>query len=599
MTQIVIPLFPSSPPSTASGPTRCCSGSPTSTSPSSVTNAAWSAPTTRCSASRSTARSRTIPGPDIIVFPGGVGTRPLMHDERVLDWVRTAHETTTFTTSVCTGSLVLAAAGLLDGLTATTHWSTLGTLAEHGAIPTSDRVVEHLDRRIITAAGVSSGIDMALRLVEILVDRTAAEACQLMIEYDPQPPFDSGSHRQGERGRRHPGDRVRPAPQAEVACSGRSDPARCSQTAVEQNVSPRAKLDSVVTSPSSSLPSTSTSAPSMPLTMPRSTAQMTGCSVATSPNGQWLLMIRSWSFRPSACAANPWAVERVGHRLHRRAQRSTPGVQRVAGQSVGHRPAVLLADLLGDLLGLVVRQPVERPSEQRQQQIVAAHREVDVVHLSGIGDDHVTLRRTTGTGAGDPAGDDLEISTRGELVEMVAGHVGVHAHLGGDHRGGDTLSSTGVSSGARLGDAIGVIAGEQVDRAPRRITERVGDRRHGCGERRAGRHRRIVSEPNCPYPRSGNSVQLRPPSPQWTDGHPRHRSAGHRGTAAGRGPRTAPFDRRPRHGPQRRHPRRRRGRRAHRAHRARLPAEERDPAARVRRGDRSSTASTRSTSSSP
>jgi len=133
------------------------------------------------------------PRPDVLVFPGGVGTRALMHDERVLDWVRKAHETTTFTTSVCTGSLVLAAAGLLDGLTATTHWSTLDTLAEHGAIPTSDRVVEHLDRRIITAAGVSSGIDMALRLVEILVDRTAAEACQLMIEYDPQPPFDSGS----------------------------------------------------------------------------------------------------------------------------------------------------------------------------------------------------------------------------------------------------------------------------------------------------------------------------------------------------------------------------------------------------------------------
>jgi len=133
------------------------------------------------------------PRPDVLVFPGGVGTRALMHDERVLDWVRKAHETTTFTTSVCTGSLVLAAAGLLDGLTATTHWSTLDTLAEHGAIPAGDRVVEHLDQRIITAAGVSSGIDMALRLVEILVDRTAAEACQLMIEYDPQPPFDSGS----------------------------------------------------------------------------------------------------------------------------------------------------------------------------------------------------------------------------------------------------------------------------------------------------------------------------------------------------------------------------------------------------------------------
>ena len=134
-----------------------------------------------------------LPNPDIIVFPGGVGTRPLMHDERVLDWVRTAHETTLYTTSVCTGSLVLGAAGLLNGLTATTHWSVLDTLATLGATPTGDRVVEHLDRHIITAAGVSSGIDMALRLVEILIDATAAKASQLMIEYDPQPPFDAGA----------------------------------------------------------------------------------------------------------------------------------------------------------------------------------------------------------------------------------------------------------------------------------------------------------------------------------------------------------------------------------------------------------------------
>jgi transcriptional regulator GlxA family with amidase domain len=134
-----------------------------------------------------------VPKPDVIVFPGGVGTRALLDDEQVLAWLRTAHDTTRFTTSVCTGSLVLAAAGLLDGLTATTHWSVLSTLADLGAVPTSDRVVEHLDRRIITAAGVSSGIDMALRLVEVLVDRVAAEACQLMIEYDPQPPFDAGA----------------------------------------------------------------------------------------------------------------------------------------------------------------------------------------------------------------------------------------------------------------------------------------------------------------------------------------------------------------------------------------------------------------------
>jgi transcriptional regulator GlxA family with amidase domain len=134
-----------------------------------------------------------FPRPELIVFPGGVGTRALTSDDRVLDWVRTAHETARFTTSVCTGSIVLGAAGLLDGLTATTHWGAYSALEATGATPTPQRVVEHPDRRIITAAGVSSGIDMALRLVEILFDRTAAEASQLMIEYDPQPPFDAGA----------------------------------------------------------------------------------------------------------------------------------------------------------------------------------------------------------------------------------------------------------------------------------------------------------------------------------------------------------------------------------------------------------------------
>ena len=133
------------------------------------------------------------PEPDVIVFPGGVGTRVLQHDERVLTWLSAAHRVTRFTTSVCTGSIVLGAAGLLEGLTATTHWSCYAELAATGAEPTPQRVVEHLDRRIVTAAGVSSGIDMALRLVELLADRTAAEAAQLMIEYDPRPPFDCGS----------------------------------------------------------------------------------------------------------------------------------------------------------------------------------------------------------------------------------------------------------------------------------------------------------------------------------------------------------------------------------------------------------------------
>ena len=131
--------------------------------------------------------------PDVIVVPGGVGTRKLIKDPVILDWIRVVHPRTRFTTSVCTGSLVLAAAGLLDGMTATTHWSTQDILASLGAVYTQDRVVEHLPERIITAAGVSSGIDMALRLVELLVDRQAAEASQLMIEYDPQPPFNAGS----------------------------------------------------------------------------------------------------------------------------------------------------------------------------------------------------------------------------------------------------------------------------------------------------------------------------------------------------------------------------------------------------------------------
>ena len=134
-----------------------------------------------------------IPTPDVIVVPGGVGTRQLMDPNPIHDWLRSAHETTQFTTSVCTGSIVLAAAGLLQGMEATTHWSAYEELNGQGAIATGKRVVEHLDERIITAAGVSSGIDMALRLSELLVDDIAAKAMQLMIEYDPQPPFDCGA----------------------------------------------------------------------------------------------------------------------------------------------------------------------------------------------------------------------------------------------------------------------------------------------------------------------------------------------------------------------------------------------------------------------
>lgn len=136
-----------------------------------------------------------VPEPDVVIVPGGVGTRAFTKPgpHALIGWLQRVHTTTQYTTSVCTGSLVLAAAGLLDGLAAATHWSAYDILGKLGAAPTPQRVVEHLDRRIITSAGVSSGIDMALRLAELLVDADAARAMQLMVEYDPQPPFDAGS----------------------------------------------------------------------------------------------------------------------------------------------------------------------------------------------------------------------------------------------------------------------------------------------------------------------------------------------------------------------------------------------------------------------
>ena len=165
-----------------------------------VTTAAWIRSENGFLGIQSDATFEELAHPDIIVFPGGVGTRVLMEDERVLDWVWTADATTTFTTSVCTGSLVLGAAGLLDGLTAN-HTLVGPSTGSPSSAPSrrGERVVEHLDQRIITAAGVSAGLDMALRLVELLFDRTAAEASQLMIEYDPQPPFDVGAtHKVGD-----------------------------------------------------------------------------------------------------------------------------------------------------------------------------------------------------------------------------------------------------------------------------------------------------------------------------------------------------------------------------------------------------------------
>jgi putative intracellular protease/amidase len=132
-----------------------------------------------------------VPDPKVIVVPGGFGTRGLMSDETMLSWLRCADATSQWTTSVCTGSLLLAAAGLLNGLRATTHWLELETLRQFGAEPVSERVV--VQGKVITAAGVSSGIDMALTLAAAIAGDEIAQAIQLGIEYDPQPPFDSGS----------------------------------------------------------------------------------------------------------------------------------------------------------------------------------------------------------------------------------------------------------------------------------------------------------------------------------------------------------------------------------------------------------------------
>lgn len=129
--------------------------------------------------------------PDIVLVPGGEGNRPLLSDERVLDWLRAVHEQTTWTTSVCTGSLVLGAAGILDGKRATGHWVYLEQLRQYGAEPVSERFVE--DGKVITAAGVSAGIDMALHLATKVAGDDVAQAIQLGIEYDPAPPHDAGS----------------------------------------------------------------------------------------------------------------------------------------------------------------------------------------------------------------------------------------------------------------------------------------------------------------------------------------------------------------------------------------------------------------------
>ncbi|WP_217167341.1 DJ-1/PfpI family protein [Streptomyces sp. AC512_CC834] len=132
-----------------------------------------------------------VPSPDIVVVPGGPGQSPQMENEALLDWLRAADATSTWTTSVCTGSLLLAAAGLLEGRRATSHWLALDFLRRFGVEPTGERVVT--DGKYVTAAGVSSGIDMGLTLLGRIAGDDHARAVQLLTEYDPRPPYDSGS----------------------------------------------------------------------------------------------------------------------------------------------------------------------------------------------------------------------------------------------------------------------------------------------------------------------------------------------------------------------------------------------------------------------
>jgi len=137
--------------------------------------------------------------PDITIVPGGFVTRRLARDkDPIVSWIAQTHATTTHTTSVCTGALLLGAAGLLDGLDATTHWCAYDELASYGARPTEQRIVHR--GKIWTAAGVSAGIDLALTLLAETHGPEMAQAIQLGIEYDPQPPFDSGSPSKADPG---------------------------------------------------------------------------------------------------------------------------------------------------------------------------------------------------------------------------------------------------------------------------------------------------------------------------------------------------------------------------------------------------------------
>lgn len=145
-----------------------------------------------------------VPEPEIVVVPGGPGYRDAMRDEALLSWIGRAHDTTAWTASVCTGSMILGAAGVLEGLRAATHWLALDELEPFGARADRGRVV--VDGKVVTAAGVSAGIDMALRLAALVAGEDAARLAQLLIQYDPQPPFEAGTP---ERAPEHLVERLR------------------------------------------------------------------------------------------------------------------------------------------------------------------------------------------------------------------------------------------------------------------------------------------------------------------------------------------------------------------------------------------------------
>lgn len=145
-----------------------------------------------------TATYAELPDPDVVLVPGGFGTLAALSDQALVGWIAAAGGQARWTTSVCSGSLLLGAAGLLKGRKATSHWAVLDLLAEYGAEAVSERVV--VDGTVVTAAGVSAGIDMGLTLLAQTSDVETAEAVQLLMEYDPEPPFNAGSLKTAPKG---------------------------------------------------------------------------------------------------------------------------------------------------------------------------------------------------------------------------------------------------------------------------------------------------------------------------------------------------------------------------------------------------------------